>query len=153
MLFFFYVCIGCCILAYLFISFFCIVHSQKKSVPFFIHKFWTISYHGFTHFSSFSFQMQDGRPIPKRVHTVVISTQHSEDITQEEIKKQLMEHVIKPVIPGKTYQTMTVCLRVCFFCCLLILYFASIKVSHTYTFRSTSPHTSFPFLLYFSHHF
>ena len=46
--------------------------------------------------------MQDGRPIPKRVHTVVISTQHSEDITQEEIKKQLMEHVIKPVIPGRT---------------------------------------------------
>jgi len=43
----------------------------------------------------------DGRTIPIRVHTVVISTQHSEDITNEDIRAQLMEHVIKPVIPAE----------------------------------------------------
>lgn len=35
--------------------------------------------------------MEGGRPIPIRVHTIVISTQHSEDISQEEIQRQLME--------------------------------------------------------------
>ena len=30
--------------------------------------------------------MDNGRPVPIRVHTIVISTQHSEDITQEEIQ-------------------------------------------------------------------
>ncbi len=54
------------------------------------------------------YKMVDGRPIPKRVHTVVISTQHSEDITQDEIKKQLMEFVIKPVIPAEYLDEKTV---------------------------------------------
>lgn len=34
---------------------------------------------------------------PKRVHTVVLSTQHSENVTQEEIQRDMMEQVIKPV--------------------------------------------------------
>merc|ERR1711937_722562 len=42
----------------------------------------------------------DGAMVPTRVHTVVISTQHNEDIEQEEIQKQLMEHIVKPVIPA-----------------------------------------------------
>ena len=54
------------------------------------------------------YKMVDGRPIPKRVHTVVISTQHSEDITQDEIKKQLMEFVIKPVVPAEYLDEKTV---------------------------------------------
>ena len=37
------------------------------------------------------YRMEGGRPIPIRVHTIVISTQHSEDISQEEIQRQLME--------------------------------------------------------------
>merc|ERR1711918_200988 len=41
-------------------------------------------------------------------HTVVISTQHSEDITQEELKTQLMEHVIKPVIPAEYLDDKTI---------------------------------------------
>merc|ERR1719164_205657 len=47
------------------------------------------------------YKIEGGRTIPQRVHTVVISTQHSEDITQEEIKKDLLEHVIKYVVPSK----------------------------------------------------
>ena len=38
--------------------------------------------------------------VPKRVDTVLISTQHSPDITQEEIRKQLIKHVIDPVVPA-----------------------------------------------------
>lgn len=36
---------------------------------------------------------------PKRVDTVVISTQHDPDITQEEIRKQVIEYIILDVIP------------------------------------------------------
>merc|ERR1719181_971978 len=54
------------------------------------------------------YKMDNGRPIPIRVHTVVISTQHSEDITQDEIKKQLMEHVIKPIVPAEYLDDKTI---------------------------------------------
>lgn len=54
------------------------------------------------------YKMQNGRAIPLTVHTIVISTQHSEDITQEEIKKELMEHVIKPVVPAEYLTEKTV---------------------------------------------
>ena len=36
---------------------------------------------------------------PQRVDTVVISNQHSDDVSQEEIHKQVVEHVCRPVIP------------------------------------------------------
>lgn len=38
---------------------------------------------------------------PTRVDTVVVSTQHSPDIDQETIHKDIIEHVIKAVIPSK----------------------------------------------------
>ena len=37
---------------------------------------------------------------PVRVDAVVISTQHSEDVDLDTIKKDIIEHVIKPVIPS-----------------------------------------------------
>jgi len=36
---------------------------------------------------------------PARVETVVLSTQHAPEIEQEEIRKQVIEHIIRPVIP------------------------------------------------------
>jgi len=39
--------------------------------------------------------------VPVRVHTVLVSTQHHPDISQEEITKQVKEHIIQPVVPSK----------------------------------------------------
>jgi len=47
-----------------------------------------------------------GKPV--RVHTVVVSTQHAEDIEQLEIRKAVLEHVIKPVIPAEMLDDKTV---------------------------------------------
>ena len=41
----------------------------------------------------------DGKP--KRIHTVVVSTQHTEDISYRELKKQIIEQIILPVLPAK----------------------------------------------------
>jgi len=43
----------------------------------------------------------DGSLTPLRVHTVLISTQHEPDVTAEKISSDLIEHVIKAVIPEK----------------------------------------------------
>ncbi|RMG89075.1 MAG: methionine adenosyltransferase [Chloroflexi bacterium] len=37
---------------------------------------------------------------PKRVHTVLISTQHAPDVDNETIRQGVIEHVIKPVLPA-----------------------------------------------------
>jgi S-adenosylmethionine synthetase len=50
----------------------------------------------------------DGAVVPLRVHTVVISTQHAEEITNEEMEKELMEKVIKVVIPAKYLDAETI---------------------------------------------
>ncbi len=42
-------------------------------------------------------EYRDGKP--HRVHTVVISTQHSEDVTLETIRRDMIEQVITPIIP------------------------------------------------------
>lgn len=46
--------------------------------------------------------------IPVRVHTVLISTQHSPDVTNEKIKADLLEHVIKPIVPAKYMDDKTI---------------------------------------------
>uniref|UniRef100_A0A8C9X8K3 S-adenosylmethionine synthase n=1 Tax=Sander lucioperca TaxID=283035 RepID=A0A8C9X8K3_SANLU len=45
---------------------------------------------------------------PLRVHTVVISVQHSPDITLEEIRRNLIEKVVKLVIPAKYLDDKTI---------------------------------------------
>jgi len=47
------------------------------------------------------YKKEGGRVIPIRVHTVVISTQHAENVTNEEIRSGLMKHVVEPVIDPK----------------------------------------------------
>ena len=42
---------------------------------------------------------EDGKPVA--VDTIVISTQHDPDVTLEQIKHDLMEKVIKPVVPAE----------------------------------------------------
>jgi S-adenosylmethionine synthetase len=39
--------------------------------------------------------------MPARVDTVLVSTQHAPDISQEEIRKAVIEHVILPVLPAE----------------------------------------------------
>jgi len=47
------------------------------------------------------YRNENGAMVPIRVHTVVISTQHAENVSNEEIRKGLMEEVIKKVIDAK----------------------------------------------------
>merc|ERR1719164_381000 len=53
------------------------------------------------------YKVEGGRTIPQRIHTVVISTQHNETVTNEEIAKQLMEHVIDKVMPSNLMDSKT----------------------------------------------
>ncbi|GAC1397977.1 MAG: methionine adenosyltransferase [Ktedonobacteraceae bacterium] len=47
--------------------------------------------------SQVTIQYEHGRPV--RVDTVVVSTQHASYVDQEQIRTDVLEHVIKPVIP------------------------------------------------------
>lgn len=49
-----------------------------------------------------------GAVVPKRVDTVVVSAQHSEDITTEELRKEIKEKIIKQVIPAELLDDKTV---------------------------------------------
>lgn len=51
---------------------------------------------------------EGGAMIPVRVNTVLISTQHDETVTNAQIGKDLMEHIIKPVIPAKYLDEKTI---------------------------------------------
>jgi S-adenosylmethionine synthetase len=47
--------------------------------------------------SQVTVQYEHGKPV--RVDTVVISTQHADDVTQEQIRADVIEHIIRPVLP------------------------------------------------------
>jgi S-adenosylmethionine synthetase len=51
---------------------------------------------------------RNGVITPIRVHTIVISTQHDDGITNEQIKKDLFDHVIRPVVPARFLDERTV---------------------------------------------
>jgi S-adenosylmethionine synthetase len=55
--------------------------------------------------SQVTVEYRDGKPA--RVDCVVISTQHSEDVSKEELSKAVMEHVIKPIIPANMLDAKT----------------------------------------------
>lgn len=50
---------------------------------------------------------EQGACIPQRVHTVVVSIQHSEKVTLDTLRSEVMEHVIKTVIPAKYFDDKT----------------------------------------------
>ncbi|OWK08021.1 MAT1A [Cervus elaphus hippelaphus] len=47
------------------------------------------------------YTQDNGAVIPVRVHTVVISVQHNEDITLEDMRRALKEQVIRAVVPAQ----------------------------------------------------
>ncbi|CAM6085784.1 unnamed protein product [Calypogeia fissa] len=54
------------------------------------------------------YKKEGGAMVPLRVHTVLISTQHDETVTNDNITADLQEHVIKPVIPEKYLDEKTI---------------------------------------------
>jgi S-adenosylmethionine synthetase len=54
------------------------------------------------------YRKEGGAVIPQRVHTVVISTQHAENVSNDEIRKGLMEQVVKVVIPANLIDDKTI---------------------------------------------
>jgi len=52
--------------------------------------------------------MQKGACIPLRVHTIVISVQHSEAVSVEDLRRDLMEHIVLAVVPEQYLDEETV---------------------------------------------
>ncbi len=50
--------------------------------------------------SQVTIEYEADRKTPKRVHTIVVSTQHAEDVDQETIYNDIREHLIPAVIPA-----------------------------------------------------
>ncbi|KAL7742479.1 hypothetical protein ACLKA6_019106 [Drosophila palustris] len=49
-----------------------------------------------------------GSAVPKRVHTIVVSMQHSDKITLDTLRSEVMEKVVKVVIPAKYFDANTI---------------------------------------------
>ena len=56
--------------------------------------------------SQVTVEYQDNKPI--RVHTVVVSTQHSPDVKHETIKADMIEKVVKQVVPANLLDSKTI---------------------------------------------
>lgn len=54
------------------------------------------------------YEHDGGAVIPKRVDTVVVSAQHSADITTDELRKEIKEKIVKKVIPAHLLTDKTV---------------------------------------------
>ncbi|KAK3741441.1 hypothetical protein QZH41_014383, partial [Actinostola sp. cb2023] len=54
------------------------------------------------------YRFENGSAIPLRVHTIVISVQHDPSISVEELRKELMETIVKTVVPAKYLDEETV---------------------------------------------
>jgi len=55
--------------------------------------------------SQVTVEYQDGQPV--RVDCVVISTQHSDDVSNEKLRSEIVEHVIKPIVPANMLDAKT----------------------------------------------
>jgi len=54
------------------------------------------------------YKFNKGACIPLRVHTIVVSTQHSPEIPLEQLRSELMTHVVKAVVPAHLLDERTV---------------------------------------------
>ncbi|GJE96937.1 methionine adenosyltransferase [Phanerochaete sordida] len=54
------------------------------------------------------YKKDGGATIPLRVDTVVVSTQHAEEITTEELRSEILEKVVKKVIPASLLDDRTI---------------------------------------------
>lgn len=54
------------------------------------------------------YEHDGGAVIPKRVDTVVVSAQHSEDISTEKLRKEIKEKIVQKVIPAELLDDRTV---------------------------------------------
>jgi S-adenosylmethionine synthetase len=54
------------------------------------------------------YKKDGGAMVPVRVDTVVISTQHAEEITTEDLRKELLEKIVRKVIPANLLDDKTV---------------------------------------------
>lgn len=54
------------------------------------------------------YKLVNGRTVPMRVHTVVISTQHSPDVDLTTLRSDLLEKIIKQVIPSHLLDSNTI---------------------------------------------
>jgi S-adenosylmethionine synthetase len=55
--------------------------------------------------SQVTIQYENGRPV--RVDTIVVSTQHAEYVDHEQIRQDVIEHIVKPVIPSNLLDSST----------------------------------------------
>jgi S-adenosylmethionine synthetase len=56
--------------------------------------------------SQVTIEYRDGKPV--RIDTIVVSTQHSPDVTSKRIEREVIEQVIKPVMPKGIYDPVSV---------------------------------------------
>ncbi len=56
--------------------------------------------------SQVTVEYRDGKPV--RIDTVVVSSQHSPDVTSKKIERDIIEHVIKPVMPKDIFDPLSV---------------------------------------------
>ncbi|CAB4014604.1 S-adenosylmethionine synthase-like, partial [Paramuricea clavata] len=54
------------------------------------------------------YKQEGGVLVPQRVHTVVVSAQHAEDVTTEELRKVIMDRIVKEVIPANYLDKKTI---------------------------------------------
>ena len=54
------------------------------------------------------YKKEGGATIPLRVDTIVISTQHAEEISTPDLRKEILEKIIKPVIPANLLDDQTI---------------------------------------------
>lgn len=54
------------------------------------------------------YKKDGGATIPLRVDTIVVSTQHSDDISTEDLRREIKEKVVKKVIPAELLDDRTI---------------------------------------------